>query len=414
MKKIIALMLTLALAVGLLAGCGSSSAPSTATAAPAAAPAAESAPAAEAAPAEEAAPALDGEFKVGVVTWLSGTGKETGDRQVAACEVAANKVNAEGGVNGAKLVLEYFDAGADQQSAINAVQLACNTDGLSAVVGLFQSAYAIAYSDIIKNAKLPCMCLGTSYNVRDQKNPYMWQPRVCDQTTSEALARLCMEKGMTKPCMMWMNNSSGQSQHDACVNYFESHGVEIGLDLGFTIETETDYTPIVTQFLNSDCDGLVLIPYSNQGAPEIVTLLNQYGYDMTKVAGVSSVFSADLTDMVGDMVDGMYGVAEFSPGMDREGTRKYVEAFESSQSTFTSAWTDAVTHDAVLLIAEGARLSGDNSPEGVNTGLEKLSNFTEGALCDYNYYEDHCLGSSLLVSEYEGSTIVFTDTIAAR
>ena len=163
------------------------------------------------------------------------------------------KINDEGGVNGAKLVLEYFDAGADQQSAINAVQLACNTEGLSAVVGMFQSAYAIAYSDIVKEAKLPCMCLGTSYNVRDQKNPYMWQPRVCDQTTSEALARLCMEKGMTKPCIMWMNNSSGTSQHDACANYFKANGVEVGLDLGFTVETETDYTPIVTQFLNSDC-----------------------------------------------------------------------------------------------------------------------------------------------------------------
>ena len=145
-----------------------------------------------------------------------------------------------------------------------------------------------------------------------------------------------------------------------------------------------------------------------------MTLLNQYGYDMTKAAGVSSVFSADLTDMVGDMVSGMFGVAEFSPRMDRVGTQNYVSAFTSIQNTFTPAWTDVVTHDAILLIAEGARLSGDNSPEGVNKGLEKLSNFTEGALCDYNYYEDHCLGSSLLVSEYEGSNIVFTDIISAR
>lgn len=357
---------------------------------------------------------FDGEFRIGVLTWLSGANKETGDMQMAACSVAADKINSTGGVNGARLVLEYFDAGADQQSAINAMQLACNTEGLNAVVGMFQSAYAIAYSDIVREAQIPCMCLGTSYNVRDQKNPYMWQPRVCDQTTSEALARLCIERGMTKPCIMWMNNASGQSQHDATVAYFESQGIQVGLDLAFTVETETDYTPIVTQFLNSDCDGLVLIPYSNAGAPEIVTILNQYGYDMTKVAGVSSVFSSQLTDMVGDMVSGIYGVAEFAPTMDRPGTMSYVAAFEASQDTFTSAWTDAVTYDAVLLLAEGARLSGDNSPEGVNNGLALLSNYTDGALCDYNYYEDHCLGSTLLVSEFQGDEIVFTDTIAAR
>ncbi len=413
MKKIISLCLILALAVGLLAGCGSSSsAPAAAPAsqAPAAAPASEAPAAAE----EAAATEFNGEFRIGLVTWLSGTGKETGDRQVAAAETAAKKINDEGGVNGAKLVLQYFDAGSGQQEAVNAVQLACNTEGLSGVIGLFQSAYAIAYSDAVKNAKLPCMCLGTSYNVRDQKNPYMWQPRVCDQTTSEALARLCVERGITKPCMMWMTNSSGQSQHDACVAYFEANGIELGADLGFNVETETDYTPIVTQFLNSDSDGIIIIANSVQGAPEIVTLLNQYGFDMTKAAGVSSLFSSDLTDMVGDIVSGMFGIAEFSPKMDRAGTQNYIAAFEGSQSLFTSAWTDAITYDAVLLLAEGARLSGDNSAEGVNQGLEKLDNFTEGALCDYNYYEDHCLGSSLLVSEYEGADIVFTEIIPAR
>lgn len=414
MKKIIALLLAILMTMGVMTACSQKDPASSNEPAQTETAKTEESSETAAETTEEASAEFDGEVLFAVATFLTGASKEMGDRQIQAVETAVDKINAAGGLNGQKLTVQYFDAGADQQSAINAIQLAVNTEGVSGIVGLFQSAYAIAYSDIVKDAKIPTMCLGTSYNVRDQKNPYMWQPRVCDETTSQALAKLCIERGMTKPCVMWMTNSSGQSQHDACVAYLEANGVEVGLDIGFNVETETDYTPIVTQFLNSDCDGLILIPYSNKGAPEVVTILNQYGYDMSKVSGVSSVFSSDLTDIVGDMVSGIYGVAEFSPIQDREATRAYVEDFESRSDVFTSAWTDAVTYDAILLLAEGAKLGGGNDPESINNGLAKLTDFTDGALTDYTYYDDHCLGETLLVTEFQGSDIVFTDTIAAR
>ena len=134
MKKTIALLLAVVLCVGALAGCGSGNGTPAASTPAASAEVKADAPAAE----------FNGEMKIGVVTYLTGTGKETGDRQVAAVKVAVDKVNAEGGVNGAKLVAEFFDCGSGQQEAINAVQLACNTEGLSGLVGMYQSAYAIA------------------------------------------------------------------------------------------------------------------------------------------------------------------------------------------------------------------------------------------------------------------------------
>ena len=357
---------------------------------------------------------LDGEIKLGVITYLTGSSKETGDRQIQAVETAVKKINGEGGVNGAELKIEYFDAGTDQQSCINAVQLAVNTADIAGIVGVFQSTNNLAYADIVKEAKIPTMCLGTSYNVRDLGDPYMWMPRVCDETASQALARMCIERGMKNPCIMWMTNASGQSQHDAIVEYYEAQGLSIGLDLGFNVENETDYTPLVTQFLNSDCDGLIIDCYSNQGAPDIITLLTQYGYDMSKVAGVTAIFSSDLTDMVGGIVDGIYGISEYSPNADRAGTQAYVEAFEAEQNTFTSAWTDAVTYDAVLLLCEGARLGGGNDPESINNGLADLKDFTDGALTDYTYNKDHSLGSTLLITEFDGADITFSDVMSAR
>ena len=337
-----------------------------------------------------------------------------GERQMQGIDTAVDKINNAGGVNGAKVVIQYFDCGTDQQGAINAMQLACNTEGLSGILGMFQSAYNLAYSDIVKNAKIPTICLGTSATVRDLKNPYLWMSRICDETTSSTVAKLAVSRGMTKPGIMWMTNSSGQSQYDAITKYLKENNIEIASDLSFNVETETDYTPYVTQFLASDADGLILITNVTQGAPEVISLLGQYGYDMSKVAAVPALFSSDLTNLVDDLVDGMYGVAEFSPKQDREGTRTYVADFESRSDHFTSSWIDAATYDAVLLLAEAAKLAGANDTESVNKGMTMIENFTDGALTDYTYNEDHSLGSTMLVSEFDGIDIVFSDTISAR
>lgn len=413
MKKTLAFILAVIMLLGVLSGCGKTQPSAAATQSSGAAAPADSS-AAQDQPAAESEASFNGEFKIAMLTYLSGTGRETGDRQIAAAQLAVDRINAAGGVNGAEVVLEFFDCGADQQACVNAAQLAVNTEGVSGIIGVYPSTNNIAFSDLIEKAKIPTICLGNSSAVRNLNLQYMWIPRVCDDLTTSTLAKLCIQKGIEKPCVIWMTNAAGQTAHDVFEKYYSDQGKAIGLDLGFTIETETDYTPMVTQFLNSDCDGLVIMAYSHQGNPEIFTLLNQYGYDITKVAGTSPMFSADLTDMIGDMVDGAFGVAEFSPIYERPGTQEYVKAFEASQNTFTASWTDAVTYDAVALLCEAARLAGSNDPVEVNKGFEKMDIFTDGALTDYSYYEDHNLGNSLLVTEYEGSTISFSDVIAVR
>ncbi len=413
MKKALVLVLVMAMLLGALSGCAQSSSSTTPAAEPAATAKAEN-PASQEQTADGGVADFNGEYKLAMLTYLSGTGRETGDRQIAAAQLAVDQINAAGGVNGAKVVLEFFDCGSDQQSCINAAQLAVNAEGVSGIIGVYPSTNNIAFSDLIEEAQIPTICLGNSSAVRELHLQYMWIPRVCDDLTTSTLAKLCLQNGIEKPCVMWMTNAAGQTTHDVFEKYYAEQGKELGLDLGFAVESMNDYTPLVSQFLNSDCDGLVIMAYSNQGDPEIVTLLNQYGYDMTKVAGTSPLFSADLTDMVGDMVSGAFGVAEFSPIFDRPGTQAYVKAFEESQNTFTASWTDAVTYDAILLLCEAAKLAGSNDPVKVNEGFKKMENFTGGALTDYSYYEDHNLGSSLLITQFEGSTISFSDVITVR
>ena len=411
-KKLLPLLLVGIMFISMIAGCATSQQP--ASAPTAAAPGATTPEAAPGAAAPEAEPTFDGELKIGFVTYLSGTRRDLGDRFRCGAEIAVEKINAAGGVNGAKVVLELFDAGADQQSTINAVQLAVSKPDIAAILGVGYSTDNIAYSDIIRDAKIPLMCLGVSSGILAQKNPYMWMPRVSDVMTSRAFAKLCIDRGIVSPGQMWMTNGTGRSIYDEIVKYYEEQNLSMGLDLGFNVETETDYTPLVTQYLNSDCDGLIINGYSNAGTPEIVTLLHQYGYDMTKVGAALSAFSSEFTDIVGDKADGMFGISHYDPTSDRPGTKEYIGLFNAYQDKFTTGWEDVCYYDAVLLICEGAKLGGANDSESINKGLSLLKDYTGGALTDYTFHEDQSLGTTVYVAEIRGTDIVCIDTIAGR
>lgn len=89
MKRAIALLMSLAMLLALLAGCGGRNQADAGTA--------NQGSRANAGDADASGDTeLKGEIKLALITGLTGTGKETGDRQIAAAEVAVNKINGEG------------------------------------------------------------------------------------------------------------------------------------------------------------------------------------------------------------------------------------------------------------------------------------------------------------------------------
>ena len=133
-------------------------------------------------------------MKIAILTPLTGTSKENGERQQRSTNVAVEGINKAGGVLGKKVEVIYFDIGADQQGFINALQSAVNTEGISATIGYAMSNFTIGGAEIILESEIPNITFGNSAGILALENPYIWMGRVPDKVSTETLAKVGHDK----------------------------------------------------------------------------------------------------------------------------------------------------------------------------------------------------------------------------
>ena len=347
----------------------------------------------------------DDTITLAVITHLTGSNVVLGDRQVYACELAKDTINANGGVNGAKLEIEYFDCGDTQQDCINAVQLACNTEGISGIVNSFFSQNCIATSDIVAEAKIPTINLGCSASLQEvcEKNEYFWMLRLTDAIANASTVDAAVEGGITYPAIIYMTNSSGQTQNAAILSRYEELGYDVCADIAFDNTATIDYQSLVSQAMNSGANGIVLI-VNTEEAPGFISLLKQQNYS-NPVATVPSAFSSDVIDVIGSQVDGVFGACEFNAASDQAATKRYVESYyEQTKGEMSAAWQDAVTYDSISVLCEAAAKSGANDPESIQAGMAQIKDF-DGALCVLTYHDDKTFATQMYTCAYVGDTI---------
>jgi branched-chain amino acid transport system substrate-binding protein len=350
-------------------------------------------------------------FKIGILTNLTGAGKETGDRTRWAADYAVEQINEKGGVLGKKLEVEYFDVGGDQQGFINAMQRAVNTEGISATIGYPISSFTVGATDIILESKIPNITGGDSANVRDLKNPYIWQIRMIDEIKVKLLAKLSYEEYNVKnPAVVWMTEAAGQSQHDAYVAAMKELGGTIAADIGFDRTTTSDFGPIMTQVMNSGSDGLVCFMTTGNDGVLFGQTISQSGYPHP-VAGSSGLFEYSYLALVQGAADGFYGIAEYNGSADTPGLQEYIaELNRRNPDLGKPGWIENVHYDALFLLAEAAKIAGSTNPEHINEGLGQIKGF-QGMLSSFTSREDHSFSDYVWVAEIQNNEVVIKKQI---
>ncbi len=96
------------------------------------------------------------EILIGVAGPLSGQNAAFGEQMVRGVQAAADKINADGGINGELLSIAAFDDGCDARRAVKAAQEFVSKD-VRFVVGHFCSGASIAAADTYTNADIIMM-----------------------------------------------------------------------------------------------------------------------------------------------------------------------------------------------------------------------------------------------------------------
>jgi branched-chain amino acid transport system substrate-binding protein len=102
-----------------------------------------------------ASPAKDAPIKIGYLVHITGDSALWGIAERDGAQIAADEINAAGGILGKKLDLAFYDGRGTSADSVNAVKKAIEQDGISVLLGSNLSGPTIAVADIAAKNKVP-------------------------------------------------------------------------------------------------------------------------------------------------------------------------------------------------------------------------------------------------------------------
>jgi len=268
-------------------------------------------------------------YKVGVLQPLSGTGAAGGKTALVGTQMAVERINHSGGVNGRPIELIVADYESKPDVGRRKVEKLLTDDKIDAHVGGFLSNICVACMPVWEEAKVLNMisvCLDTTLTT-SKCNKYSFRPYDYAPAQAVAFAPYMVNKLGKKWHIAYLDYSWGQSTRDAFIEEIKKNGGSIAGTTGIPLNT-ADMTPFLTK-ISGDFDGIFAIMFGKDG----VTFTNQ-AFDLGlfkkyKYAGDGAIAESTNMPALGNKIEGFVGVNRYLPvlegPLDTPSHRKFFE-----------------------------------------------------------------------------------------
>jgi branched-chain amino acid transport system substrate-binding protein len=251
-------------------------------------------------------------FKVGSEQPLSGAGAAGGKTAVVGLQMAADRINNSGGINGRPVELVIADDESSPAVARQKTAKMVQEDNIDIHVGGFLSNICIACMPVWEDAKIINMisvCLDTTLTT-SKCNKVSF--RVHDFAPAQAVAfGPTLAKMGKKWHIVYADYSWGQSTRDAYAAEIKKNGGEVVGTTGTPLGT-ADMTPFLSK-ISGDFDGLFVILFGKDG----ITYTNQaYDLGLTKkyrYAGDGAIVESTNMPAIGNKAEGFVGINRYIP-----------------------------------------------------------------------------------------------------
>jgi branched-chain amino acid transport system substrate-binding protein len=299
---------------------------------------------------------------IGTIQDLSGPISSLGKQVRDGMLMRVDEINAQGGINGRKLVLKVEDSGYDPKRGVLAAQKLVNENKVFAIVGDIGTAVNVATFPVLFKKKiinfLPLSGAREMFDPPHRDLKYGFSLPYFDQIRS-GLPRLAKEKHASKVCVMYQDDDFGQEV---------LRGTEAGLktlNLPLVEKTsykrgDTDFSSQIARLKASGCDLVVLGTVVRETIGAIATA-RKIGFSPTFL-GSSAAYMDLIHKLGGSAMDGFYATmfvnqpyADSSSEAVRAGVAKYKQRFNDDPGVFS-----VYGYEIVDAFAKGAERAGAN------------------------------------------------------
>jgi branched-chain amino acid transport system substrate-binding protein len=327
-------------------------------------------------------PAWAADVVVGLIQPLSGLNAPFGIGCERGAELAAEAINAAGGIKslgGARIRLVAADI-PTPSTAAEVTQRLISQNGVSAVIGTFMSSTTLAASEVTERGSIPLVTFAFADQITERSYKYVFDISPKGTAFGEtqfndtlAIAKEAGEK-LDRVAILYEDTAYGTTQAKGLRAAAAKAGVQVVMDEAYPFGI-TDVAPLVNKLRASGAQVAFPVSYINDSLL-IIRAMRQQQIDMPVVGGAAGYIIPDFKKGLGAFSEGVLSVAATSGELNPELAANY----KAKYGTFITH--EAQMHAAAVdVVAQALEKAKSRDPDRVRDALATLdycSGFARG------------------------------------
>ncbi len=367
-KRLLAVIMAVIMVAALLSGCGTKSDSTSSNGSDSG----SDTPAATEAPDSSEA---SGTIKIGTISPNTGNLAAYGEAVVNGMKLAAEEINAAGGVLGQQLELVSLDDKGDSTEGANAFNKLADDSGISAVIGSVTSGVTTGLAPLANEAKIVLLTPTATADTVTEDDDYVFRACFKDSYQGKMAAKFAAEKlGVKKVAVLYASGDAySAGLREAFIAAAKEFGLEVVAEESSSSVDDTEYSSQLTNIANSGAEYLFAPYYYSSVGPYIVP--------QARAAGFSGVImGADGFDgTIGTMVDdkslynNCFFTNHYSPDDTADSVQNFVKAYSDKFGAESLNALAALAYDSVYMLKHSIEKAGSADRTAIRDAMSGMS-----------------------------------------
>lgn len=315
-------------------------------------------------------------IKIGVIEPLTGPFAASGNYVTNGAKIAADEINAKGGVLGQQVELVIEDNKSNPTEAASVAEKLIVRDKVPVIMGAWGSSLTLAVMPKLMEYKVPMLVeTSSSGKITTSGNPYIFRISPPSAVEAVAFAKIVDKLNIKKADFLVINNDWGLGTAQDFSKMFKEHGITVGLVENMD-QAAQDMSAQLAKFKASDADTLIVT-----AAVEQLTLVFKQaaalGLKKQVITTGGSQNPDQLIEQAGSAVNGTLHLTTFAPWVpeaspDPQATRNFIAEWKKRGFQFAGVTESFRGYDGIRTIAAAIRKAGKAEPEAIRAAFWEL------------------------------------------
>lgn len=312
-------------------------------------------------------------IKIGVNEPLTGAVAASGNYVTDGARIAADEINASGGILGNQVELIIEDNKSNPKEAVSAAEKLIVKDGVPVMMGAWSSTYTLAVMPKLMEYGVPMVVeTSSSGKITTSGNPWIFRISPTSEMEAKAFAGKAGELGIKKANFLVVNNDWGRGAGDEFATMLKGQGIEVGV----TETMDAKATDLSAQLASIKAAGGDTL-FVTTGVEQLTLVLKQAKEQQldTRIITTGGSSSPDqLIEQAGDAAQGSMHILFFAPWFPEtapnpEIASKFVDEWNKRGLNFAGLTEGFRGYDGIMTIKAGIEAAGKADPEAIRQAL---------------------------------------------